>query len=117
PRRNELAVRLYNLGHYALLLGLLLLATGAKALVAHPTAPLAPAQATALAAGITLYLAANTAIRRTLGLTPNAARLLAAALVPATIPFGTQVSALAQVAVVVAVLAAAFGHEERGWRA
>ncbi|WP_354641746.1 low temperature requirement protein A [Kitasatospora camelliae] len=111
-RRNHLAVRIYNLGHYALLLGVILFAAGAKTAVAHPTGTLGTAEAGALAAGVTLFLAANTAIRRTLGLTPLLPRLTAAVLAAATVPLGTGVCALAQVAAVLAVLAAALAHEE-----
>ncbi|WP_371498486.1 low temperature requirement protein A [Kitasatospora sp. NBC_00374] len=112
-RRNQLAIRVYNMGHYVLLLGVILLATGAKSAVAHPTEALGAAPAAALAGGTALFLAANAAIRRTLTLTPNSARVVAAAVVAATIPLGTQVSALAQVAVTAAVLGAAVGYEER----
>jgi low temperature requirement protein LtrA len=112
-RRNQLAVRLYNLGHYALLLGVILLATGAKPAVAHPTTTTTLPQAAALAAGAALFLVANTAIRRTLGLAPEGPRLVAAALVLATVPLGTDVSPLAQVAATAALLAAAFRYEER----
>ncbi|MEV4615194.1 low temperature requirement protein A [Kitasatospora sp. NPDC049258] len=112
-RRNQLAIRLYNIGHYLLLLGILLLATGAKSAVADPTAPVGPAPATALAAGVCLYLLANASVRHTLALTPNTPRLLAAAAVPAAIPLGTHLSALAQLAATAAILAAAIGYEER----
>ncbi|MER8183492.1 low temperature requirement protein A [Kitasatospora sp. NPDC094015] len=112
-RRNQLAIRVYNIGHYLLLLGILLLATGAKSAVADPGSPLDPAPATALAAGTCLFLLADTAIRRTLTLTPNTPRLLAAALLPTTIPLGTHHSALTQTAATAALLAATFTYEER----
>ncbi|MFJ2579944.1 low temperature requirement protein A [Kitasatospora aureofaciens] len=112
-RRNWTAVTVYNLGHGGLLLGILLFAAGVKSAVAHPGAPITLPQAAALAGGIALYLVVNTAIRRTFGLTPNLPRLLAAALLTATVPLGTTVSALAQVAVTAAVLAATFAYEAR----
>ncbi|WP_441250942.1 low temperature requirement protein A [Kitasatospora sp. McL0602] len=112
-RRNRLAVSIYNLGHYALFLGILLLATGAKPAVAHPTAPISPAQSYAIASGIALFLTANIAIRRTIGLTPTAPRLTAAALLPLTIPLGTHLSALAQTGATAALLGATFALEER----
>ncbi|MFJ9951371.1 low temperature requirement protein A [Kitasatospora sp. NPDC091207] len=110
-RRNRLAVSVYNLGHYGLLLGVLLFATGVKSAVAHPDAPIGTAQASALAGGVALFLVVNTAVRRTFALTPNLPRLLAAGALVGTVELGTAVSALAQVAAVVAVLGAAFGHE------
>ncbi|MEV4559148.1 low temperature requirement protein A [Kitasatospora sp. NPDC049285] len=112
-RRNQLAVRVYNLGHYALLLGVILLATGAKSATAHPGAPLHLPEALALAGGTALFLLANTAIRRTFALTPHHTRLLAAALVLAAVPLGTQLSAVAQLLATAAILAAAFAAEER----
>ncbi|MFE4599530.1 low temperature requirement protein A [Kitasatospora indigofera] len=111
-RRNQLAVSVYNLGHYGLLLGVLLFAAGVKSAVAHPDDPVTSAQAAALAAGVALFLAANAAVRRTFGLTPLLPRLVAAAALTLTVPLGTGVSALAQVAATAAVLAAAFGYEE-----
>jgi len=113
-RRNHLAVRIYNLGHYALLLGVILFATGAKSVVAHPTDVLTPAQATVLAAGVALFLLADTGIRRTLGLRPLLPRVAAALLTAAAIPLGTHLSALAQVAATAALLALTFAYEERG---
>ncbi|MGV9265532.1 low temperature requirement protein A [Kitasatospora sp. NPDC003701] len=110
-RRNRLAVSVYNLGHYGLLLGVLLFAAGVKSAVAHPDAPIGLAQASALAGGVALFLVVNTAVRRTFALTPNLPRLLAAAALVATVRLGTAVSALAEVAAVAGVLGAAFGHE------
>ncbi|MGW4895621.1 low temperature requirement protein A [Kitasatospora sp. NPDC004240] len=111
--RNRLAVSVYNLGHYGLLLGVLLFAAGVKSAVAHPDAPITTAQAAALAGGVTVFLTVNTAIRRTFALTPNLPRLTAATLIAATVPLGTTVSALAQVTTIVALLTAAFTHESR----
>ena len=113
-RRNRLAVSVYHPGHYALLLGVLLFAAGVKSAVAHPGAPISLPQAAALAGGVAVFLAANAAIRRTFALSPTAPRLTTAAvLLVATVPLGTAVSALAQVAGAAAVLAATFGYEER----
>ncbi|MEV0189037.1 low temperature requirement protein A [Kitasatospora purpeofusca] len=113
-RRNRLAVSVYNLGHYGLLLGVLLFAAGVKSAVAHPGSPITAAQAAALAGGVAVFLAVNTAVRRTFALGPNLPRLLAAAAaVAAGTLLGTTVSALAEVAAVVLALAAAFGWEQR----
>ncbi|WP_406200708.1 low temperature requirement protein A [Kitasatospora sp. NBC_01560] len=109
--RNRLAVSVYNLGHYGLLLGVLLFAAGVKSAVAHPDAPITLGQAAALAGGVALFLAVNTAVRRTFGLAPQLPRLVAAALLVAAVPLGTGVSALAEVAAVAGVLAAAFWFE------
>jgi low temperature requirement protein LtrA len=113
-RRNRLAIRVHDLGHYLLLFAVILLATGAEAAVAHPMAPLPLARAAVLGAGPALFLVVNADIRRTFGLRPVLPRLLAAALVAATVPLGTGVASIAQLASIAAVLALVFGWEERG---
>lgn len=112
--RNRLAIRVHNLGHYVLLLGVILFAAGAEAAVAHPTGHITFPQAAALGAGPALFLAANVGIRRTFGLRPVLPRLVAAALVVATVPIGTGTAAIAQLGTIAAVLATVFGYEE--WR-
>ncbi|MFG2846694.1 low temperature requirement protein A [Kitasatospora sp. NPDC048296] len=109
--RNRAAVTVYYLGHFGLLLGVLLFAAGVKSAVAHPDAAITLPQALALAGGITLYLVVNTAVRRFFGLRPHLPRLIGAAAVLATVPLGTAASALDQVGAVAAVLAAVFGYE------
>ncbi|MCU7823487.1 low temperature requirement protein A [Kitasatospora sp. DSM 101779] len=111
-RRNRVAIRVHNLGHYALLLAVILFAAGAESAVAHPTAALPAARAAVLAAGPALFLVANAGIRRTFGLHPLLPRLVAAALVAATVPLGTGRSALAQLGAIAALMAAAFVWEE-----
>lgn len=112
-RRNQLAVRVYNLGHYALLLAVILFATGAKSATAHPFAPLHLPEALALAGGTALFLFANAAVRRTLGLGPIRLRLLAAVLALAVAPLGAAFSAIAQLAATAAVLGLVLALEER----
>ncbi|GAA1120679.1 MULTISPECIES: low temperature requirement protein A [Kitasatospora] len=112
-RRNRVAIRVHNLGHYALLLAVILFAAGAESAVAHPTAGLSTARAAVLAAGPALFLVANAGIRRTFGLHPLLPRLVAAALVAATVPLGTGRSALVQLGAIAVLMAAAFAWEER----
>ncbi|MEV7178744.1 low temperature requirement protein A [Kitasatospora sp. NPDC093679] len=112
-RRNRVAIRVHNLGHYALLLAVILFAAGAESAVAHPTAVLSTARAAVLAAGPALFLVANAGIRRTFGLHPLLPRLVAAALVAATVPLGTGRSALVQLGAIAVLMAAAFAWEER----
>ncbi|MEV4431045.1 low temperature requirement protein A [Streptomyces sp. NPDC049602] len=112
-RRNHLAIRIYNVGHYVLLLGVLLVAVGAKSAVAHPVDRIGLGEAAVLAAGTALFLVANTVMRRTLGLVPLLPRAVAALLALATIPLGAHASALAQLGVLVGLLALTFLFEER----
>ncbi|MEV8095106.1 low temperature requirement protein A [Kitasatospora sp. NPDC085879] len=111
--RNRIAIRVHNLGHYALLLGVILFAAGAESAVAHPTAALPTGQAAVLAAGPALFLVANTGIRNVFGLRPLLPRLVAAALVAATVPLGTRTAALVQLGAIAVLMAGAFGWEER----
>ncbi|MDI2129641.1 low temperature requirement protein A [Yinghuangia seranimata] len=111
-RRNVLAVRVYNFGHYCLLLGVLLLSTGAKSVTAHPTESIGMGPAVALASGVALFLVANTAVRRTIGLAPLLPRLVTAAAVLALIPLGAQVNALGEVGGIALVLALLVAYEE-----
>ncbi|MEV6209212.1 low temperature requirement protein A [Kitasatospora sp. NPDC051914] len=112
-RRNRIAIRVHNIGHYALLLAVILFAAGAESGVARPTAALGTGEAAVLAAGPALFLLANTGIRHTFGLRPLLPRAVAAGLVAATVPAGTRVSALVQIAAIAVLMAAAFGWEER----
>ncbi|MFD9123723.1 low temperature requirement protein A [Kitasatospora sp. NPDC059571] len=112
-RRNRLAIRVHNLGHYLLLFAVILFAAGAEGAVAHPTGHLPLDRAVTLAAGPVLFLLVNADIRHTLGLHPVAPRLVAAVPAAATVLLGTRVSAITQLASIAAVLALAFGWEER----
>jgi low temperature requirement protein LtrA len=112
-RRNRVAINVYNLGHYGLLLGVLLFTAGIRVALDTPTEPLSWPFAAALAGGVVLYLATNAAIRRTLYLTPRLTRLLAAPAVGATTPLGHQFSGAVQTAAIAALLAALFAYEER----
>ncbi|MFC8716655.1 low temperature requirement protein A [Kitasatospora sp. NPDC057198] len=112
-RRNLAAIKVYNLGHYALLLAVILFATGAKTATAHPTSPIHLPEALALSGGTALFLCANAAVRRILALGPVRLRLLAAALTLATAPLGTRVGPLAQLAATAAILALLFWAEGR----
>ncbi|GLW54583.1 low temperature requirement protein A [Kitasatospora phosalacinea] len=112
-RRNLAAIKVYNLGHYALLLAVILFATGAKTATAHPTSPIHLPEALALSGGTALFLCANTGIRRTLALGPTRLRLLTAALVLAITPLGTQLNPLTQLATTTVLLALLFHTEAR----
>nr|WP_181799437.1 low temperature requirement protein A [Kitasatospora acidiphila] len=116
--RNRIAVSVYNLGHYGLLLGVLLFTAGIRVALDAPTEPLTWPFAGALAGGVVLYLATNTAIRRALELTPRLPRLLAAPAAGATTLLGHLYCGAVQTAVIAVLLAGLFGYEElRRWTA
>jgi low temperature requirement protein LtrA len=110
-RRPFLALDGFGRAHYFLLLGIVLAAAGLKAATGHPYDELSSAEALMLGGGVALYLAADVVFRRILGLGRAPHRAVAAVLAVATVPLGTQVAAVAQIAVLVAILAAALGAE------
>jgi low temperature requirement protein LtrA len=98
--------------HLLMLLGIVGLAAGLEHAIAHAFDPLSFARALALAGGAALFLAGHTLFRRMLGLAFKPWRAVALALALGTIPLGTETSALAQLAVLVAALAVCIGAEE-----
>jgi low temperature requirement protein LtrA len=88
-----------------LLLGIVVTAAGIHAAVAHPGDHAHWPEALALAGGVAAYLASVTETRHALGVRPLWRRLLTAAVVLATVPIGTQVTAGLQLAAVVLVVA------------
>ncbi|WP_170304930.1 low temperature requirement protein A [Kitasatospora viridis] len=117
-RRNTLAVRVYNLGHYWLLLGVLLFTAGIHVALERPGEPLGWPAAATTAGGVVLYLLVNSVIRQTMRLGPSGLRLLATGPVAATALLGRLVGGLVELAAIAALLAALFGGEElRRYRA
>jgi low temperature requirement protein LtrA len=111
--RAVVALRAFGHWHLLLLLGIIVLAAGLKDAIGHAYDPLDLAHALMLSGGAALFLAGNVLFRRTLRIGPGRLRAAAAALALATIPLGLAVSALAQLAVLVAVLAGSLLFEAR----
>ncbi|MGZ6672527.1 MAG: low temperature requirement protein A [Solirubrobacteraceae bacterium] len=112
PRRQPwIALEGFGVAHYFLLLGVVLAAAGIKKAIGHAYDPLETAQALVLGGGVALFLAADVAFRRVLGLGRSLHRAVAALLALATIPLGSEVAAVAQLAALVVVLAAALAGE------
>ena len=99
--------------HLPMLLGIVLLATGMKAVVGHAGDSLHTGQSLALAGGAAMFMAADVLFRRRLDIGPSGLRAVAALLAVATIPLGLGVSAAAQLAALLVVLAAALALEAR----
>ncbi len=110
-RQPWIALEGFGIAHYFLLLGVVLTAAGIKKGVGHAYDPLDAAEALVLGGGVALFLAADVAFRRVLGLGRAPHRTVAAVLALATVPLGTEVAAVAQVAALVVVLAAALAGE------
>ena len=107
PTRREFyeANAAYYWAHVMILLGIIAAAAALEEAIGHAFDPLVFALALALGGGTALFLIGHAAFRRILGLPMHPWRALAAALALATIPLGTEASALAQLATLVAALA------------
>jgi low temperature requirement protein LtrA len=111
PVRPWMALHGFGFAHYFLLLGIVLVAVGLKKATGHGYAELTTAQALALGGGVALFLAADVWFRRVLGLGRSVHRAAAALLALATVPLGASVAAVAQIAILAALLAAALAGE------
>ena len=93
-RRARLALVGFGYWHYGLLLGVVALAAGLKKAVGDPYEPLAGWIGTELGVGVALFAACTVGFRTTLGIGVSRSRLVAAAAALATIPIGTEWSAV-----------------------
>ena len=89
-----------------MLLGIVCIAAGLERAIGHAFDALSFAQALELGGGTALYLAGHALFRAVLGLSFKPWRAVALVLALATIPLGTETSALVQLAVLVAGLGA-----------
>jgi low temperature requirement protein LtrA len=110
-RQPWIALEGFGIAHYFLLLGVVLAAAGVEKAIAHAYDPLATAEALVLGGGVALFLAADVGFRRVLGLGRSLHRAVAALLALATVPPGSEVAAVAQLAALVVVLAVALAGE------
>ena len=101
----------YYWAHLLILLGIVCLAAALERAIAHAHDPLDFARALALGGGVALYLTGHALFRSFLGLPLHGWRALATVLALATIPLGTEGSALLQLAVLVAALGACLAIE------
>jgi low temperature requirement protein LtrA len=119
-RRARLALNAWGYAHYLMLLGIVVLSVGIKKTVGHAFEELHWGQAVALGGGVALYIVGHAVFLHVLGLRGVPHRLVAAALVLATIPLG-HVSALAQLAAIPIIMAAVAivedlpGVRRNGW--
>ena len=112
-RRGWVAVQAFGYCHLGMLLGIIAMAAGLKDAIGHAGHPLDLPHALMLSGGAALFLVADACFRRTLALGPSTFRAAAAALALAAIPVGLTLSALAQLATVLLVLAGSLLAELR----
>jgi low temperature requirement protein LtrA len=114
PReRPRLALNGFYHWHLLILFGIIALASALENGIAHAGEQLAFARALALGGGVACFLLGDALFRRTLRIGALRWRLAAAPLALATIPLGTEVSAVTQLAALVAVLVACLTLELR----
>jgi low temperature requirement protein LtrA len=103
-RQPRMAVDAFGSWHIPILLGVIAIAATEKEATGHVFDPLDFEPALLLALGLSVFLAGEVLFRRSLGIDRGSLRLAAAVLAPATIPLGTELSAFAQLAALVALL-------------
>ena len=114
--RARLARDSFSYLHLPMFAGIVLVALGAKKVLAHVNDPLETVPAVALCGGTALYLLSHDAIRyRSVG-SVNPRRLLAAAASAALIPVATRVDGVASLALVAGVCVALIAYETLRFR-
>lgn len=103
-RRSLLAIRAYYFAHIPVLLGIVAAATGIHAAIAHPAEPSKWPEATALAGGVSLFLAGIAYFRRVMSIGSPGTRLAAAVVVLASVPIGALASAGLHLASVLGII-------------
>jgi low temperature requirement protein LtrA len=109
--RNVMARDSFSFLHLPLIAGIVLLALGLKKTLEHVDDPLKAVSATALCAGVALYLVSDVAFRRRCLGTLERPRLIAAAACLALLPLAIELPSLAALACVAAVGAALVAYE------
>ncbi len=111
-RRPRMALNAFGYAFLPLLFGIIAVAAALKQATGHPFDDLEPARALQLSGGVAAYLLGDALFRASLHLARAPWRMAAGVLALAAIPLGTQVSAVAQIAAIVVVLAGALALEQ-----
>jgi len=109
--RNTLARDSFAYLHLLLIAGIELFALGVEQVVGHVDEALKIEASTALFGGVALYLLGHVAFRWRNDHTPAPQRLVTGALCAACIPLGTELNAVASLALVTALTVALIGYE------
>jgi low temperature requirement protein LtrA len=107
-QRGRFALYGFGYCHLPMLLGIVAVAAGLEVGIAHPFDALERDPAVFLAGGAALFLLGDAAFRALLRIGSPTGRVVTAAVLLATIPLGTEGSALAQLALLVAVFSLSF---------
>jgi low temperature requirement protein LtrA len=106
-RRARLALIAFGYWHYGLLLGVVAVAAGLKKAIGDPYDPLGGWIGVELGVGVALFVWCTVGFCRALGLGSSVPRLVGGAAALATIPIGTEWTAVAQLGALVAIVAVA----------
>jgi low temperature requirement protein LtrA len=109
--QNEMARDSYSYLHFGMVAGIILAALGLKKTIGDVDHALKLEVAVATMGGIALYLLSHVAFRWRNVHTLNARRLLCALVLLALIPVATEISALATISIIVALLVALIVYE------
>jgi low temperature requirement protein LtrA len=112
-RQARLAIDAFGYWHLLILLGVIAMAATLKRASGHPFDDLSAAEALMLGGGAAAFLLGEALFRRTLALGRSRGRAIAAVAAAATIPLGTALAAVAQLAALVAVFVAMLLAETR----
>ncbi len=110
-QRNKMARDSYSYLHLPMIAGIVLLALGVKKTLADVDDPLKPEIAAALMGGVALYLLAHVAFRLRNTGTLSIRRVVAALVLLALVPLGTEVDALVALAATTVVVVALIAYE------
>jgi low temperature requirement protein LtrA len=110
-RRPRLALNGFYHWHLLILLGIIALASALEQAIGHPGDSLSFARSLALGGGVALFLVGDALFRHTLAIGAVRWRLIAAALALATVGLGPEVSAVAELCALFAVLAGCLALE------
>jgi low temperature requirement protein LtrA len=114
--RARLARDSFSYLHLPMFAGIVLVALGAKKVLAHVDVPLETVPAFALCCGVALYLLSHDAIRYRSVRSVNPRRVLAAAVSVAVLPVATRVDAVVALALVAGVCVALIAYETLRFR-
>ncbi len=111
--RARLSLQAYWFGHLVMIAGIVVAAAGLEGVITSIVSPVSSATAWRLAAGVAVYLAGGVFFRHVLGLGSLRGRLVAATIAVATAPVGLAAGYVAQLTLLVFLLAGMLAFERR----
>ncbi|HEX3317991.1 MAG TPA: low temperature requirement protein A [Solirubrobacteraceae bacterium] len=110
-RRAQMAIDAFGYAHWLMLLGIVAIAAALKTVIGHASDTVALGPALFLGGGLAAFLLGDVAFRASLRIGPARWRGVAAVLALATVPLGTAVAGVVQLAALVLVVGLAIARE------